>query len=72
MRVPKFARHHGKLALFSSFSPTAKGGKCSVSLTKKAANPMLWGVMATILNFVPYLGTMVGIATVAAPSEYNG
>jgi predicted PurR-regulated permease PerM len=41
-------------------------------------NPMLWGVMATVLNFVPYLGAMVGIAVIAAvaaltfetPSEY--
>lgn len=28
-------------------------------------NPALWGVMATILNFVPYLGAVVGIAVVA-------
>jgi predicted PurR-regulated permease PerM len=31
-------------------------------------NPMLWGVMATVLNFVPYLGAMVGIAVIAAVS----
>jgi predicted PurR-regulated permease PerM len=28
-------------------------------------NPMLWGVMATFLNFVPYLGAIAGIAVVA-------
>lgn len=28
-------------------------------------NPMLWGVLATILNFVPYLGAMVGVVVLA-------
>jgi len=28
-------------------------------------NPVLWGVMAGLLNFVPYLGAMFGIAVVA-------
>jgi predicted PurR-regulated permease PerM len=28
-------------------------------------NPLLWGVLATVLNFVPYLGAIVGIAVVA-------
>lgn len=28
-------------------------------------NPMLWGVMATVLNFVPYLGAIVGILVIA-------
>lgn len=28
-------------------------------------NPALWGAMATLLNFVPYLGAVVGIAVVA-------
>lgn len=27
-------------------------------------NPVLWGVMAALLNFIPYLGALVGIATV--------
>lgn len=27
-------------------------------------NPMLWGVMATFLNFIPYLGAIVGVAVV--------
>lgn len=27
-------------------------------------NPMLWGVMATVLNFVPYLGAIVGIVVI--------
>jgi len=27
-------------------------------------NPVLWGVMAGVLNFVPYLGAIVGIGTV--------
>lgn len=27
-------------------------------------NPILWGVVATLLNFVPYVGALVGIATV--------
>ena len=27
-------------------------------------NPMLWGVMATVLNFVPYLGAIVGILVI--------
>ena len=29
-------------------------------------NPVLWGVMAAILNFVPYAGALCGIAVVAA------
>jgi predicted PurR-regulated permease PerM len=29
-------------------------------------NPMLWGVMATVFNFVPYLGAMAGIVVIAA------
>ncbi len=28
-------------------------------------NPALWGVLATVLNFVPYLGAVVGIAILA-------
>lgn len=28
-------------------------------------NPMLWGAMAALLNFVPYLGAVVGVAVVA-------
>lgn len=28
-------------------------------------NPMLWGMMATVLNFIPYLGAVVGIAVMA-------
>ncbi|HEX2162666.1 MAG TPA: AI-2E family transporter, partial [Thermoanaerobaculia bacterium] len=28
-------------------------------------NPVLWGVLATVLNFIPYLGAAVGIAIVA-------
>jgi predicted PurR-regulated permease PerM len=28
-------------------------------------NPLLWGAMATILNFIPYLGAMVGIVVIA-------
>lgn len=28
-------------------------------------NPVLWGTMACLLNFVPYLGAMVGVAVVA-------
>lgn len=28
-------------------------------------NPILWGTMACLLNFVPYLGAMVGVAVVA-------
>lgn len=27
-------------------------------------NPVLWGVMAAVVNYVPYLGALVGIATV--------
>jgi predicted PurR-regulated permease PerM len=29
-------------------------------------NPALWGVMATVLNFVPYLGSTVTLAVIAA------
>ena len=28
-------------------------------------NPLLWGVMATVFNFVPYLGAMAGIVVIA-------
>lgn len=28
-------------------------------------NPMLWGVLATVLNFIPYLGAIVGIVVMA-------
>ena len=31
-------------------------------------NPMLWGTMATVLNFVPYLGAMVGVVVIAGVS----
>jgi predicted PurR-regulated permease PerM len=31
-------------------------------------NPMLWGVMATVLNFVPYLGAIVGILVIGLVS----
>jgi predicted PurR-regulated permease PerM len=31
-------------------------------------NPVLWGTMACLLNFVPYLGAMVGVAVVAMVS----
>jgi predicted PurR-regulated permease PerM len=27
-------------------------------------NPMLWGVLATVLNFIPYLGAIVGILVI--------
>jgi predicted PurR-regulated permease PerM len=29
-------------------------------------NPVLWGALATIVNFVPYVGPLVGILTVGA------
>lgn len=29
-------------------------------------NPVLWGTMACLLNFIPYLGAMVGVVIVAA------
>lgn len=37
-------------------------------------NPVLWGVLALFLEFVPYLGalTMVGILTLAALSTFEG
>lgn len=28
-------------------------------------NPVLWGVMATLLNFIPYLGGIIGIVVIA-------
>lgn len=28
-------------------------------------NPLLWGVMAALLNFIPYLGALVGLTAVA-------
>lgn len=28
-------------------------------------NPMLWGVLATVLNFIPYLGAVIGIGVMA-------
>ena len=31
-------------------------------------NPILWGVMAGVLNFIPYLGPMVGVSIVALVS----
>lgn len=31
-------------------------------------NPLLWGVMATVLNFVPYLGAIAGIVIIAGVS----
>ncbi|HLE85641.1 MAG TPA: AI-2E family transporter, partial [Thermoanaerobaculia bacterium] len=31
-------------------------------------NPVLWGTMACLLNFVPYLGAVVGVAVVAMVS----
>jgi predicted PurR-regulated permease PerM len=27
-------------------------------------NPILWGVMAAVLNFIPYLGALIGIGTI--------
>lgn len=29
-------------------------------------NPLLWGVMAALLNFLPYIGTIIGVGLVAA------
>lgn len=43
----------------------------AVSLSMKALgvpNPILWGAMAGILNFIPYLGPMVGVTVVALVS----
>ena len=31
-------------------------------------NPLVWGVAAGLLNFIPYAGATVGIALVAAAS----
>lgn len=31
-------------------------------------NPMLWGIMAGLLNYVPYLGAIVGVSIVAVAS----
>jgi len=31
-------------------------------------NPVLWGVMATLLNFIPYLGGIIGIVVIAIVS----
>ena len=31
-------------------------------------NPMLWGLMATVLNFIPYIGAIVGAAVIAIVS----
>lgn len=31
-------------------------------------SPLLWGLMATVLNFVPYVGAMVGVAVVSLVS----
>ena len=31
-------------------------------------NPILWGLMATVLNFIPYIGALVGAAVVAIVS----
>lgn len=31
-------------------------------------NPLLWGVMATVLNFVPYLGAIVGVVVITGVS----
>ncbi|MFG0329363.1 MAG: AI-2E family transporter [Phycisphaerales bacterium] len=28
-------------------------------------NPILWGVMATVLNYIPYVGAIIGMATIA-------
>jgi predicted PurR-regulated permease PerM len=31
-------------------------------------NPMLWGAMATLFNFIPYVGALAGVATLALAS----
>jgi predicted PurR-regulated permease PerM len=44
---------------------------CAVALAMyllKMPNPLLWGALATILNFVPYIGPFFGILTVGAVS----
>ena len=28
-------------------------------------NPLLWGVMAALFNYIPFLGAMVGITIIA-------
>jgi len=35
-----------------------------VMLALGMPNPVLWGVMATVLNFIPYLGALAGVAIV--------
>ena len=38
---------------------------CLVMFALGMPNPVLWGAMATVLNFIPYLGALIGVATVA-------
>jgi predicted PurR-regulated permease PerM len=37
-------------------------------------NPVLWGMMAAVLNFVPYLGALIGVTVVAlvALTQFDG
>lgn len=41
---------------------------CAGMYVLKMPNPLLWGALAMIVNFVPYVGAFVGILTVGAVS----
>lgn len=44
----------------------ALGGALALALAQLGMpNPMLWGALAAVLNFIPYLGSVAGIAIVA-------
>lgn len=72
-RAVKVARHvrHDISTYLGTLSVVNVGlglGVAGVMLALDMPNPVLWGVMAGLLNFVPYLGPLVGVTIVAMVS----
>ncbi len=58
----RLSRHFGTVAVINTVLGAAVGAACWVL---GMPSPALWGVMAGILNFVPYLGAITGVSIVA-------
>lgn len=72
-RAVKVARHvrHDISTFLGTLSAINVGLGLAVTglmLALDMPNPLLWGVMAGLLNFVPYLGPLVGVTIVAMVS----
>lgn len=61
----RMSRYMGTVALIN----TVLGAAVGVAMhLLEMPNPILWGVLAGVLNFVPYLGSLAGVVVVALAS----